>query len=243
MFQNVWPRVMSAASGVLLGSLALIPSAIALTPEQVAEKLARIPVFAMGVAESNDSFKFLKEPLINPDGQPVTNESGQPVTIARVFFNGQAAQAAFESQKDQVPSFPANVEVLRLPLGVVYQFRQQNPDQNLLILPDENQVAEAVNLLQQQGRDVENWVGVPVFFAQYQGPDGELRDTPWMFFDYQQLQQNLPQIRAALSESNPELANTQFQSTVVPLGWLMERITASSDPSMEILQFVLFPPR
>lgn len=224
-------------SGAVIGSIfAGGLRALALTQEQIAQKLAAVPVFT--ITDANGS------PLV---ASPSSEEEGGPNSVAGVFVSREDAQNFLQRVSSQNPAIASNVQVTPVSLGEVYDLAQRSDSQNaglqFAYFAEREQVQSAVSLLQQQGQQVsvEQFNGVPLFLAKAGNEGGYLtiargeQQVIPVFFEEQALQNLLTRVR----EQQPDLAGS-IQVQVVNLEGVIETLEQSNNP--ELNQIVLIPP-
>lgn len=229
-----WSAVLGlVSSSFLASSFSPAMRALALSEQQIMEKLRPVPVFTITDAQGS--------PLI----ANVPNE-GKQTSVAGVFISMRDAQAFIDNLKGKNPQLAQQVKVVPVSLAEVYKMDQDNkskPEQfAFAYVPMKQQVDSAVALLRQQGQQVSEFNGVPMFIATG-GPDkgyltikqGNEQVIP-IFFNKEDLQGMITRF----GQQQPELAN-QVQIKVVDLQGIIETLQKSNDP--ELNQIVLIPPR
>ncbi|MBZ8183020.1 MAG: Tic22 family protein [Oscillatoria sp. PMC 1051.18] len=210
-------------------------SALALPEAQVMEKLRTIPVFT----------------IADRDGSPLV-ASVEDQRVSGVFISQSDAEAFVNKLKRENPELGNQVRVFPVSLGEIYQLNQSRENQNnglgFAFLPMQNQVQTAVTVLRQQGQNIENFQGVPLFVARGGQDRGYLtiqRDGEQVipfFFEKEQLQNVIDRFK----QQQPSLAST-VQVQVVPLEGVIRTLQTSNDaqlnkivlvPSRESLQFL-----
>ncbi|MBD1851481.1 Tic22 family protein [Leptolyngbya sp. FACHB-711] len=234
-----WSATLSLVSSVLIGSFwAGTARVLALTAEQVMERLRPVPVFTLANEQG--------APLV---ASPTEGENRGPV--AGVFINRQDAERFLNDLKTRNPQVAQGVRVVPVSLADIYQIAEtersgQTPqDQQLrfAFIPAQQQVDAAMTILREGGQTVNEFEGVPIFVAQSSGQNrgyltiqqGNQQVIP-MFFDRAELQAVLTR----LQQSQPELANG-MQVQVVNLEGLIQTLQASENE--ELNQILLVPPR
>ncbi|NJM97814.1 MAG: hypothetical protein HC800_12250 [Phormidesmis sp. RL_2_1] len=145
----------AAFSASTIGVAAVNP-ALALTQEQVAQKLASVPVFVIG----ND------EGLILISNAQEEGRLAQPSLY--VFMTEQDAETFLSRANAANPEFAPEAEIGITNLQTLYQESQSNSERplQLVYVPEEAEAAQAAELNSgYQG-------GVPLFFARFE--DGSL---------------------------------------------------------------------
>lgn len=231
---TLWGRRLGIAGSILLGSLVTAAhQVLALTDEQVAERLRSVPVFA----------------ITTPEGAPLVNtvsRDGQQVAVAEVYMSPEDAEAFLEGLRQANPDLADQVSIKPLSLGEIFRLLAAAPEGSSVprfsLVPFEDQVQAAVTLLQQQGTSVEEFVGVPIFYAEStQSGGGYLTITQGesqvipLYFNQQDVQSLLTRV----SEANPSLANT-MQVQVTTLESLINVLRSDDDPTLN--NIFLVPP-
>lgn len=224
----------SAAVGLVGSTLVGAMSVLALTPEQIAQKLRPIPVFTIA---NNQGAPLVASP---PSGQ-----KGTPV--AGVFISRKDAQAFLEALKSKNPNLAKEVKVVPVSLAEVYQLNQASqgkPDQlSFEYVPTKQQLDSAVALLKQGGdQKVQQFNGTPLFVAQAGKDKGFLtiqqgnQSVIPMFFNKEDLQVLLERFK----QQEPSLANS-VGIQVFPLEGVVEAMKKQNDPQLD--KVVLIPSR
>lgn len=228
-----WTSKASLISGAVLGAvLANGLSVLALTPEQIVQKLNRIPVFTIADGQG--------APLV---AQPPNGQKGNPA--AGVFISQKDAQAFLDRLKTQNSDLAKNVKVVPVSLAEVYQLEQKNQGKNsqvdFVYVPTKQQVEAATAILKQSGQKIDQFPGTPLFAARA-GKDkdkgfltiqqGNQSLIP-MFFDKEQLQNLLDRFK----QQQPALAATA-DIQVYPLEGLLDAMQKQQDPQLEKIVIV-----
>ncbi len=220
----------------ILGSLfgGNIP-AQALPQAEVVETLRYVPVFA----------------VIGEGGAPlVANAEGR--NISGVFISQQDAVAFINKLKQENPELGNQVRVQPTSLSEIYKLdQQQDAQENSLdfaFVPMQQQVQSAKDVLRQQGEQVEQFNGVPLFVARGGADQGYLtlqQDNQQVipfFFEREQLQQLVDRFQR---QQPNEVSNITVE--VIPLENVIATLEQSNDaqlknimlvPSRESLQFL-----
>jgi hypothetical protein len=216
----------------LATSLMSVPAALALPAEQVIEKLARIPVFAIVDTEKG---------LLGAPGEI----NGKKLFVAQVFLSKQDADQALTEAKGKKPEL-AKATVQPVSMAVVYAENQnaakgtadpKDTQQRLgfSVMPDRNQIKQAIDVLKGQGQTVEKMAGIPLFFPQILKPgEKEPEVMPLMFLRKEDLQQELAQAQQKV----PELAKSKITIQVTTLDRVVEAMLANNDASFGQINFV-----
>jgi nickel transport protein len=206
-----WSAILSFAVGGALCIPALNGnlSALALTEEQVVQKLRTVPVFTISVQQNNQQIPL---PLTYEVNKPAaTGTTNTPATTEKVpgirFFYSQVdAQAFLADLKKKNPSLPNTAKILPVPLSRVYQQIQETRKKNISLVidlePSKQQVEAAAALMRQQGQPVDqSKIGTPLFLA-LGGKDKvpmrikqDNQEVIPLFFNKQELQSVVDQLK------------------------------------------------
>lgn len=161
-----WGATLGLIGSTLLGTVFVgnVP-VLALTQQQVKEKLDSVPVFLI---MNNQDIPLTSSVPAGQNGQ-------KPGFETPVFMSGQEAQAfmnQLRNRKDPDPKIAEIVKTLRVkvvPLGVIYQKVKEtaNSPERLLFnfQPGKQELEGAVALLNQSGQKVKQFLSVPVFIV------------------------------------------------------------------------------
>jgi len=213
----------SAAFGTVFG---FDLPAQALPEEQVAERLQYIPAFA----------------VVGQDGAPlVANADGR--NISGVFISQQDANAFVTKLKRENPQLGNQVRVQPTSLAEIYkldaaQGRQQN-GLDFAYVPVQSQVEAATNLLRQQGQNVQQFNGVPLFVARGGRDNGYLtlqqegQQVIPFFFEQAQLQQLITRFQ---QQQPGQASNIKIE--VVPLEGVIATLEEKNDPQLTRIMLI-----
>lgn len=227
--------VVGIMASTLMGPSLKDMSALAIPAEQVLQKLAPVPVFT--ITDQNGS------PLVASVNREGENSNS---SVAGVFISKSDADAFVERLKTENPELAATVKVVPVSLGEVYEMSQssQQDGQKLRFayVPIRRQVESAKALLKQNGQEVSQFNGVPLFIAKG-GPDngyltiqrGEQQVIP-MFFNKEDLQGMLDRAK----NQQPDMFSS-VQIEVVNLEGVIDALKNDNDPFLEKIIFI--PPR
>lgn len=233
-----WSLALSILSSTVVGSAFVgIHPAMALSEEQLMQKLQQVPVFTITNAEG--------APLVAsvPNGQGNTGNS----SVTGVFISQQDAQAFIEKLKTQNPQLANTVRVTPVPLGEVYRMaeaNQSNPERVIFdLVPMQRQVDSALTLLRQEGQQVNQFPGVPLFYASG-GPDqgyltiqrGNEQVIPF-FFNKEDLMSLIERYKQ--QQPNQQLSNVEIE--VANLQQVIEVMKTSNDQQLD--KIILVPAR
>lgn len=224
-----WSATLGLVGTTLLGSFfGGNLRALALTEQQVMEKLQTVPVFTVTDGEGS--------PLV----ASIPNQNNQNEAVAGVFISQGDAEAFVERLKREKPELGNQVRVVPVSLAEVYQLDQQSQNQpnglDFAYIPVQRQVQSAQQLLG-QGQEFR---GVPLFVAKGGQQGGYLtiqqegQQVIPFFFDKEQLQNLVNRFK----EQQPNLASS-VQIQVVPLEGIINTLQTQDNPQLE--QILLIP--
>ncbi|GAB4228701.1 MAG: hypothetical protein Kow00121_57660 [Elainellaceae cyanobacterium] len=231
-----WSTTLAIAGSILLGSaLVSTPRALALTDEQVMQRLQSVPVFTL----TRDEESLL---LLSPD----TEASENAAPTMTIFLSHENAENFLRYLKENDPENTEQASILLLSLADVYQIAQESSTEgerlSLAFVPMEDQVQAARTIIQQNGENAEEFQGVPVFYP-VSAEDGSLltrlqgeQEVIPMFLEQEQLQSWLGQIE----QNQPELVNN-IKVEVGSLENLIRNLQASDQA--ELNQIYIVPPQ
>jgi Tic22-like family/RTX calcium-binding nonapeptide repeat (4 copies) len=211
--------------------------ALALSDAQIDEKLLPVPVFV--IADATGS------PLIASVPKQGQGETGN-ASVVEIFISQKDAQAFVEQLKTRNPQLAALVRVMPASLGEIYRLAQANkskPDEvQFAYVPNPQQVEFAKTVLRQNGQQVNEYQGVPLFLAR-RGPEnryltiqrGQQEVIP-LFFNQEELQA----LVARFQQQQPNVT-ASIKVEVVNLESVLEALRTDSDPFLT--QLILIPPR
>ncbi|MEQ8468473.1 Tic22 family protein [Coleofasciculus sp. E1-EBD-02] len=224
-----WSATLGLVGTTLLGSFfGGNLRALALTEQQVMEKLQTVPVFTVTDGEGS--------PLV----ASIPSQNNQNEAVAGVFISQRDAEAFVERLKQEKPELGNQVRVVPVSLAEVYQLDQQSQNQpnglDFAYIPVQQQVQSAQQLLG-QGQEFR---GVPLFVAKGGQEGGYLtiqqegQQVIPFFFDKEQLQNLVNRFK----EQQPNLASS-VQIQVVPLEGIINTLQTQDNPQLE--QILLIP--
>lgn len=215
---------------LLIGGL----QALALTQEQIIQKLAPVLVFTISNQEGQTLIREVK------------NQQNNTAKVAGIFMNQRDAQAFLDKIKSENPQLAGNMQVIPRSLADVYQLEQANqnkPDAlNFAYVPTQQQLDSALAVLKQGGQNPNQFNGVPLFVVSG-GPNksylaaqrGNQQIIPF-FFSKEELQAELDRIK----QQQPNLAST-LQIEVVPLEGLIQAWKSQNEDWLSKIE--LIPPK
>ncbi|MER3433831.1 MAG: hypothetical protein C4288_10450 [Leptolyngbya sp. ERB_1_1] len=224
-----WSTTAAIVGGTLLAGL----QALALTPEQIKQKLQPVAVFT--IANNQGA------PLV---AQPPNGQKGNPV--AGVFISQRDANAFLDNLKSKNPALAKDVKVVPVSLAEVYQLNQGSqgkPDKlDFAYVPTKQQLDSALAILKASGQKVTQFNGTPLFVATAGKDKGFLtiqegnQSVIPMFFNKEDLQPLVDRFK----QQKPDLAAT-VNIQVFPLEGVMQAMQREKDPQLD--KIVLIPPK
>jgi Tic22-like family len=197
-----WGTALSLAGSIMVGSwLMTATRVLALTDEQVIESLQPVPVYT----------------ITNEEGSPliVQSEEGdqQPATLG-VFLSETDAEGFLSSIRSNDPELGNNMVIRQTSLARVYAFVRQAPAETPLrieFIPLAEEVNAIRSILEENGRNPDDFRGVPLFVARLNDDEGGFpaliqagdEELIPVFFRQEPLLAILEQVQA----QDPELAS------------------------------------
>lgn len=251
-----WSTTLGIVGSVLLGGLPGIGNqqAQALPEDQLVQKLRQVPVFMIGNADGgilSQCFDPTTRQEVRCDEAKPNNAAAAPkkVVVSFAFISQRDAQTVLQRLKTEQPEKGRNLQIVPRPLAYVYQVTQSSKDaSNQMVidfLPVQQQVTTALSLLQQSGKSVQEYKGVPLFVATVAKPgqpnnqeylalgEGNDQIIP-LFFEKEQLQRMVDDFK----QKRPDVASN-ITVQVVNLERVIEAWRTSNDPILN--KFVLYP--
>lgn len=233
-----WSIALGILGSTVVGSAFVgINPAMALSEEQVMQKLQQVPVFT----------------ITNPDGAPLVasvpngQDNNANSSVTGVFISQQDALAFIEKLKAQNPQLASSVKVTPVPLGEVYRMAESSKDSPERVVfdlvPMQRQVDSALALLREDGQQVQQFPGVPLFYASG-GTDkgyltiqrGDEQVIPF-FFNKEDLLNLIERYKQ--QQPNQPLSNIEIE--VANLQQVVQVMQTSNDQQLE--KIVLVPAR
>ncbi|MEM0981196.1 MAG: Tic22 family protein [Cyanobacteria bacterium P01_H01_bin.58] len=218
-------KTLGLASAAVASTLVLMlpKSALALTQQEIVEKLNNVPVFM----------------IVNAEGQSLTasaGEDGSGIQVPIVFIDSAEAQAFLNQAEAEEAEFAEEAQVAILPLSEIYSeaSEQLESANSLVYIPSTESVNVASQLVNADIQGVPLYAAVDLDNEQYLlTAENKLP----MFFSIQDLQSQLTQLVA----SNPEVEGSLGVEVVTfesILGNMIE-----DDPELDqFLQLIQFVP-
>ncbi|MBE7380832.1 MAG: hypothetical protein F6J95_005425 [Leptolyngbya sp. SIO1E4] len=207
----------------MLGPVLTLPQgALALTEQEILQKLNTVPVFL----------------IVNGEGQSLTasvNNEETDIQVPIVFISSDEAEAFLDQAEEEQSELAAEAQIAVLPLSEVYEEAsvQLEGAESLVYIPSSESVTQATELVD---REIQ---GVPLFAAVDLENDQYLltgNNTLPMFFSLQDLQSQLSNLIA----NNPDLEDS-IGVEVVSFEAILSNLD-SDDPDLnqflELIQFV-----
>ncbi|WP_170191003.1 Tic22 family protein [Geitlerinema sp. P-1104] len=238
-----WGATLGLVGGTLFGSVSAPAPALALSEDEIMQKLASVPVFAITDAEGS--------PLIASISNPERDGEMTEVAGVFVFMNPQDANRVVERLTQEQPEMAGEVQVTVISLAEIYQLEQRNRDQNTPIefsyVPTRQDIESAVSVLLDSGREGELvqqngeyiYPGVPLFMATAGPEQGymtvEVNGEPVipLFFG----RDDLDNVIAHVEEQQPDFAST-VETDVVRLEGVLETLRNEDNEMVGQLMFV-----
>ncbi|MCL1472751.1 Tic22 family protein [Argonema antarcticum] len=218
--------------------------ALALTQEEIVQKLRPIPVFIVANPQSGE---LLVGRVNNAQGANATNGQNN-VSVARIFISQQDAQAFLDKLKTERPEIGRNMQVIPRSLGELYQRAQENKNQTERLVfdmvPVKQQVDSALAMLRQNGQRENEFNGVPLFiprggpekgYITMQVPEMGNQQIIPVFFSREDAQNMLNQFK----QQNPQQASNA-DIEVVNFEGVIQTLTSKNDQWLN--QLMLIPP-
>lgn len=230
-----WGVTLGLLGSTLLASLVTGSKlALALSEEQVQQKLLWVPVFTITNADG--------APLVRP-----VNNAQQTASVTGVFISQQDAEAFVERLKTENPDLGNSVKVTPVSLARIYQIAttaNQEQEEAIVfdLIPVQQQVNQALSLLRENGQQVERFPGVPLFFAR--GAEdkevltfqrGDQQAIPF-FFNKEDLQSVLERFKQQYPDESADM-----QIEVAPLDQVIQ--AWRNEENQELNRVMLIPPR
>ena len=230
-----WSATLGLVGSALLGSFCTDNlQALALTEDQVVQKLQSVPVFT----------------VTDPQGSPlvasVPNGQNKTTSVAGVFISQKDAQAFVDRLKTEKPDLGKTVQVVPVSLAEVYKLEQQNKNKpdglDFAFIPVQQQLQSAQALMTQSGQQAQQFQGTPLFVATGGQDNGYLtvqengKSVIPFFFEKEQLQGMIDRFK----QQQPNLAST-VQMKVVPLEGVIQTLKTSNNDQLNSI--VLVPSR
>jgi hypothetical protein len=229
--KSIFRRIatLGLVSGALLGSTTLASQeALALSEDEIVEKLEAVPVFV----------------IVDEEGRSltanVTTEAETEVSVPVVFIHGVDAETFLSSAQAEEAPFAEGAQIALLSLGSLYEEASDQLDAStsLVYVATPQEIAAASNIAQLE--EDETFSGVPLFAAVNLDNGQYLLyadDTLPVFFSLADLQAQVgPYI-----DANPEIEDT-IGVEVLTLEGLLQGMEANNPELDQLLELVRFVP-
>lgn len=235
-----WGATLGLVGSTLLGTVYLgsFP-AIALSEQQIKEKLDGVPVYLV----TNEKGLPLSRPLPEP-------QNGQKAggSITGVYMSRQEAQNFINELRNVKNKDPKMEEIVKslqvtpVPLGVIYQQLQQTKkDPNRLLFafkPVDQEIKGAMDLLRQSGQQVNQFKSVPIFAVRFAPDQGYVSIKPGNSNDqYIPLFLSKQDAQGLLGQVKPKHPKADIQ--VLDIDGVIQTLQAKNDPWLN--QVVIVP--
>lgn len=224
----------------LLGSLLLgpalspfVPSAYALPEAEVLKRMEGVPLFTV----TNQEGLPILATVPNPQ------DKAKNVQVATFFVSQQDANNLLTNLKSSKPDLGKIAKVVPVSLRQAYEVVKKNKDNqdNLVFqfLPGQQQIDSAMNVLKQNGQQVKEFRGIPLFYA-VGGKDkglltieqGQEKLIPF-YFNQQDLQGMMDQLK----KQDPNLSSTA-KMQVTTLDQVVDSLLKESGPGINEITLV-----
>jgi len=205
------------------GALMFADPALALSEQQILEKLEGVPVFL----------------IVNSDGQSLTasvDAEEDAVEVPIVFLNSVEAESFLQRAETEGSELAADAQIAILPLGDVYAeaSTQLASPNSLVYIPSASSVQQASQIAEQEIQGVPLYAAVDLERQQYL-LTGD--NTLPMFFSLSDLQSQV----SALVESNPAIEDA-IGVEVTTLETILGNMAADDPEVDQVLELVQFVP-
>jgi nickel transport protein len=230
-----WGLTLGLASSVMFAGILGMNNlqALALPQEQVVKILQEVPVFT----------------LTNPKGEPLvgSNESKTIFQIAFFISKDDAQKFLDNTIKKKNPELASTFKISSVSLAYYYQIvlkaKQKRDSVIYSLVPTQQQIEAATNILSANGKKVEQFNGIPLFIPKLlkKGyltipiPQEKERFVP-VFFEKEQAAVLLEEFKKAFPK---EAGNAEIE--VTELDSVINTLTNSKDATMS--KFLLYPSR
>lgn len=208
---------------VLLTALIFPFKAVALPEREVVAKLQNVPLFG----------------LVNPQGQ----------LNSYLFVNPQQVLNLYAQLQNNDPQRANNLEVKPVALSEVYQRLQtlQNQNQELpqLIVPDQNSLDQATNLMRANGQSVNDprTIGIPLFVPTIGTGTEERwlivsdRNSNKSYIPFYFAKNEADQVVAMYKQNNPNLTES-VQVRVYALGYVVGLLLGGNNEAVQMMEII-----
>lgn len=241
LFSRASAATLAAVSAVL-GSMVCFPSIVqALSTDEIVRRLDVVPLFSVTQENGQPILVFPKQ-----QGQPAAEPKPADGAILH-FVDPEDVRAFANRVQSEAPPESRKVSLALLTLGQFYRMwteAQNKPEMpDLVVTPSKEDVEAAITILKQQGQSVEQFAGIPLFYAvDPQAEDAPLtlradnREVVPFFFSKRDLQAMLDDYK----QRQPDIIN-RAQLRVFTLDGLIEELKKATDPNSLVGSVRLIP--
>ncbi len=201
-----WGTTWSLVGSTVLASvLSTIAPVLALSEQQIKQKLDGVPVHLITSKDGNP----LSRPL------PAAQNGKQGGSVTQVFMSQQEAKQVMQRLQQQKPKDPkmaqmlGNLQVTTTSLGIIYDnFRKTANQPNRLLFafkPEDREVKGAIEILRKNGQQVQRFPSIPIFLVKFGkdkgyvpikiGPQGKEEEVIPLFLSQRDAQALVNQIK------------------------------------------------
>jgi hypothetical protein len=224
----------------ILGSFVIAPHSMvmAMTKQQVLQKLSAVPVFSI-------ISKDTQQPLVVTATDEKTKKSAN---IVNFFLNPDEAKKFMERLQTDNKDVANKSEVRVSSLALAYAaFQEQQKDKKveIAVLPDANSLKQASEILKKNKQDPSKFSGIPLFFPaqkkdtkiaplslQVPGEKGAKQSITPMYLSYDLVSQQLEDAK----KKSPEIKDAYVEMTT--LGQLVDILEKNDDSLSQSIQLV-----
>ncbi len=206
-----WGTVLGLVGSTLIApSIAGKTAAIAMPESEVLKRMEGVPFFTVTNTQGLPILASL----------PSQKDKSKTIQVATFFESQKDAQSLVTKLKSSNPKIGNAAKVVPVSLRQAYELARKNKDNKdnvaFQFLPEQQELSSALAILKQNGQKVEQFNGIPLFYASESKSKGLLtiesnksKMIPF-YFDKQDLQGMLSQLK----EQNPKLAaSTKIEVT------------------------------
>jgi Tic22-like family len=223
----------SGLVGIALVALTASLPAVALPEAKVMEKIKNVPVYLVADAQGN----------------PIEATSQKDKTqgpVVGVFATRQDAKNFIDKTlRIQQPDLVKSIQVRQVSLADIYQYQKAAKSKpqvaNYVYVPTTKQTTDALSILQQQGKKMSNFAGMPLFAATTttQGRESYVsvkrngKDVVPLFFGLENLQMTMARLYPGQS--------SKYKIKVLELNETIGYAISTNDRSAELFEFNPMP--
>ena len=238
----LWTHKLGLFSTAILSIVIAQPfSALALSEQQVIDKLENVPTFTI----LNQEGQIV--PLqLNP--KETQSQSSNKTPLPLVFINPEDAFGLLQSLTQKKPGLKNDLRVAPVQLSLVYQILQQAQDKKtkqppLQILPTLSAVRSALPLMSINGKKVEKPedVGVPLFYAVVGDQEEyvirrDVNNNEYIPFYWQK--EEVEKDIELYQQQSPQARNQKITIKAIPLAQFIQVLREKNNRAVEIMQIV-----